>query len=435
MKKLFTLFAMLTLLVSLNAQKINYQAVLRDTIDGKIELVRNQTGEVTFKTLVNVNDHIADVPSVVRDTQIVAVMAFETNADGMVDLPVDVEADGVVDWRDNMIIAEFTYGDNQKIVLVTPVTAVPYAIQAKDGNLTTGTITTYINNSGVADFNDIWKAFKDKEVLEKAVRDSIVEFLKLKENYEIAKKILYSYLNQVSGADVNEAYNTARNLDRETKDTIYSVIKDFLNNHHDLVIDVLEYYAQTATEEEMRAIYEDLKVSVGPAIKEYMNKYFDHYMETKGLVCQDKNLCDAIAAMNAGGSSNQGGNNQSTTDACEIFGDVVGCAGDNVYKFKVSFKCQDIASPSRSGSVAKYTISLSLASVVNDNFTATYVANSTNPTPLDVVVDGNTCYVEISNNNTYQSATVTVTFYYGADCSVSMTVVPSQELQPCGEQW
>ena len=136
-------------------------------------------------------------------------------------------------------------------------------------------------------------------------------------------------------------------------------------------------------------------------------------METKGLVCQDKNLCDAIAAMNAGGSSNQGGNNQSTTDACEIFGDVVGCAGDNVYKFKVSFNLSD----------------------VNDNFTATYVANSTNPTPLDVVVDGNTCYVEISNNNTYQSATVTVTFYYGADCSVSMTVVPSQELQPCGEQW
>ena len=307
MKKLFTLFAMLTLLVSLNAQKINYQAVLRDTIDGKIELVRNQTGNVVFTVMTSQN---AD-----RGTQDLKPMRFETNADGMVNLTVDFLAElreaypneeFDIDWRDNMIIAEFTYGDNQKIILETPVTAVPYAIQAKDGSLNTGVITTYINNSGVADFNDIWKAFKDKEVLEKAVSDSIVEFLKLKENYEIAKKILYSYLNQVSGADVNEAYNTARNLDRETKDAIYSVMKDFLNNHHDLVIDVLEYYAQTATEEEMRAIYDDLKVSVGPAIKEYMNKYFDHYMETKGLVCEGKNLCDAIAAMNAGGSTPAG---------------------------------------------------------------------------------------------------------------------------------
>lgn len=306
MKKLFTLFAMLTLLVSLNAQTINYQAVLRDTIDGKIELVRNQTGEVTFKTLVNVNDHIADVPSVVRDTQIVAVMAFETNADGMVNLPVDVEADGVVDWRDNMIIAEFTYGDNQKIVLVTPVTAVPYAIQAKDGILTTSVITNYINSTAggeQADFDSVWNAVMSKEQLRKAINDSIVEFLKQKENYEIAKDIIYGYLSQVSSADVREAYNLARSVDTATKDTIIFVMKDFVNTHHKLVIEALEYYAQTATEEEMRSIYETLKTRVGTTVKDLLYQYFNHYMKTKGLVCEGKNLCDAIAAMDAGGST------------------------------------------------------------------------------------------------------------------------------------
>lgn len=308
MKKLFTLFAMLTLLVSLNAQTINYQAVLRDTIDGKIELVRNQTGEVTFKTLVNVNDHIADVPSVVRDTQIVAVMAFETNADGMVNLPVDVEANGVVDWRDNMIIAEFTYGDNQKIVLVTPVTAVPYAIQAKDGILTTSVITNYINSTAggeQADFDSVWNAVMSKEQLRKAINDSIVEFLKQKENYEIAKDIIYGYLSQVSSADVREAYNRACNIDTATKDTIIFVMKDFVNTHHKLVIEALEYYAQTATKEEMRSIYETLKTRVGTTVKDLLYQYFNHYMETKGLVCQGKNLCDAIAAMNAGGDAPQ----------------------------------------------------------------------------------------------------------------------------------
>lgn len=308
MKKLFTLFAMLTLLVSLNAQTINYQAVLRDTIDGKIELVRNQTGEVTFKTLVNVNDPIADVPSVVRDTLIVAVMPFETNADGMVNLPVDVEADGVVDWRDNMIIAEFTYGDNQKIVLVTPVTAVPYAIQAKDGILTTSVITNYINSTvggEQADFDSVWNAVMRNEQLRKDINDSIVEFLKQKENYEIAKDIIYGYLSQVSSADVREAYNLARSVDTATKDTIIFVMKDFVNTHHKLVIEALEYYAQTATEEEMRSIYETLKTRVGTTVKDLLYQYFNHYMETKGLVCQGKNLCDAIAAMNAGGDAPQ----------------------------------------------------------------------------------------------------------------------------------
>lgn len=422
MKKLFTLFAMLTLLVSLNAQTINYQAVLRDTIDGKIELVRNQKLYATISLWATINGDPTEVTAI--DS-----MPCKTNADGMVDLKInfsDLEGQlsdapdggrGRIDWRNNVITAKFEYGESNSIVLETPVTAVPYAIQAKDGILTTSVITNYINSTAggeQADFDSVWNAVMRNEQLRKAINDSIVEFLKQKENYEIAKDIIYGYLSQVSSADVREAYNLARSLDTATKDTIIFVMKDFVNTHHKLVIEALEYYAQTATEEEMRSIYETLKTRVGTTVKDLLYQYFNHYMETKGLVCQGKNLCDAIAAMNAGGSSNQGGNNQSTTDACEIFGDVVGCAGDNVYKFKVSFNLSDAD---------------------NANFTATYVANSTNPTPLDVVVDGNTCYVEISNNNTYQSATVTVTFYYGADCSVSMTVVPSQELQPCGEQW
>lgn len=307
MKKLFTLFAMLTLLVSLNAQTINYQAVLRDTIDGKIELVRNQTGNVVFTVMTSQNAN--------RGTQDLKPMRFETNADGMVNLTVDFLAElreaypndeFDIDWRDNMIIAEFTYGDNQKIVLETPVTAVPYAIQAKDGILTTSVITNYINSTAggeQADFDSVWNAVMRNEQLRKDINDSIVEFLKQKENYEIAKDIIYGYLSQVSSADVREAYNLARSVDTATKDTIIFVMKDFVNTHHKLVIEALEYYAQTATEEEMRTIYETLKTRVGTTVKDLLYQYFNHYMETKGLVCQGKNLCDAIAAMNAGGGA------------------------------------------------------------------------------------------------------------------------------------
>jgi len=428
MKKLFTLFAMLTLAVSVMAQTINYQAVLRDTTDGKNELVRSQSGNVSI--FVNAYNPIveatADVPNS-YPVPLILESEFTTNANGMVNVLIDlseIEPDGIIDWKDNIITAVFAYGDGNKdtITLETPVTAVPYAVQAKDGNLTTGVITSYINNtssSEQSDFNLVWNALMNNANLHKAVRDSIVEYLK--DNYKYAKEILYSYMSQVTPEDVNEAYAQVQGLDQDVKDAVDTVLKHYLQKNHDLLIEVLEYYAQTATEDEMRTLYNDLKAN-GPAatkIKELMNDYFGRYLAYKGLVCDttQKTLCDVIAAMNQGGGSNQGGNNQSTTDACEIFGDVEGCTGDNVYKFKVSFNLSD---------------------AVDANFAATYVANSLEPQNLSVSVnhDTKTCYVVISNDNTYQSATVTVTFYYGADCSVSRTFVTSQELQQlCGEQW
>lgn len=307
MKKLFTLFAMLTLTVSVMAQTISYQAVLRDTTDGKNELVRNDTGNVVFSVKVYQDG--------VQTSQKLAPKPFKTNADGMLSLPVDFsDVDGNIDWRNNQITAVFAYGEGYKdtIVLVTPVSAVPYAAQAKDGDLITGVITTYINstaNDEVPDFNLVWNALMANENLTKAMRDSIADYLK--DNYKYAKEILYSYMSQVTADDMREAYAQVRNLPQETKDAIDTVLKRYLQKHRDLVIEVAEYYALTATEEEVRTVYNDLK-SNGPAaakIRELLYDYFGRYMKYKGLVCeqtttgQPANLCDAIAAMNAGGSS------------------------------------------------------------------------------------------------------------------------------------
>lgn len=307
MKKLFTLFAMLTLTVSVMAQTISYQAVLRDTTDGKNELVRNDTGNVVFSVMAYQDG--------VQTSQKLAPKPFKTNADGMLSLPVDFSAvDGNIDWRNNQITAVFAYGEGYKdtIVLVTPVSAVPYAAQAKDGDLTTGVITTYINstaNDEVPDFNLVWNALMANGNLTKAMRDSIADYLK--DNYKYAKEILYSYMSQVTADDMREAYAQVRNLPQETKDAIDTVLKRYLQKHRDLVIEVAEYYALTATEEEVRTVYNDLK-SNGPAaakIRELLYDYFGRYMEYKGLVCeqtttgQPANLCEAIAAMNAGGST------------------------------------------------------------------------------------------------------------------------------------
>lgn len=301
MKKLFTLFAMLTLLVSLNAQTISYQAVLRDTTDGKNELVRSQSGNVSifvnaYNPIVEAN---ADVPNS-YPVPLILESEFTTNANGMVNVLIDlseVETDGVVDWRGNEIVAVFAYNNTDTITLVTPVTAVPYAIQADEAILTTNAIASYVGTAD--DLEEIWMAVKRNESLNEPMRDSIAAFLK--ENYDKAKEIIYSYFDQVTAADVRDAYDQAKSLNQETKDTIYSVLKDFLNTHRDLVIEMAEYYAQTATEDEMRTVYEALKTNVGPTIKELLYNYFDHYMETKGLVCPDKTLCGAVRAMEAAG--------------------------------------------------------------------------------------------------------------------------------------
>jgi hypothetical protein len=299
------------------AQTINYQAVLRDNTDSS--LVRNQKGTVVFSFWVVVEN--ADQSQYAQYQM--PEMDFETNAEGMVNLPIDFsEVEGTVDWRNNEITAVFTYGDNKTITLVTPVTAVPYAVQAKDADLTTSTIVTYINR--YYDMERIWRAVKGNENLHNAMRDSIANFLKQKENYEYAKEILYSYISQVTAADLNEAYGQLQELSQETKNAIDTALKNFLKSNRNLAIEVAEYYAQTATEDEMRTIYNDLKANEPAAtkIKELMDQYFAHYLAYKGLVCDTahKTLCDAIEAMSQNGdgqdySSNQGSLNGKFTIA------------------------------------------------------------------------------------------------------------------------
>jgi hypothetical protein len=157
----------------------------------------------------------------------------------------------------------------------------------------------------------IWRAVKGNENLHNAMRDSIANFLKQKENYEYAKEILYSYISQVTAADLNEAYDQLQELSQETKNAIDTALKNFLKSNRNLAIEVAEYYAQTATEDEMRTIYNDLKANEPAAtkIKELMDQYFAHYLAYKGLVCTNTTngnpptLCDVVTAMSQSGSS------------------------------------------------------------------------------------------------------------------------------------
>lgn len=294
MKKLVTLFAMLTLFVSMMAQTatvpFNYQAVLRDPVTK--ELVRNQTG----------NYHI----SVIQNADPVDLCeggTFQTNADGMVNLPL--QASNEIEWMYvDSIKAVFTYNDNTvnentvEIVIVTPVTPVPYAFHTDGAILTTDNIVDYIN-SGIDgdDVNNIYQTLKQNEEMHDGMRDSIVEYIK--KNYDKAKEIGYHYLFLITEDDLNQFYQEARTVDQDVKDSVYSMAKKFLKRNRDMMLDVAKYYAASATKEEVNELYNELlsNTTASEELKSLLNTYFDQYIARIGLNCGDPNatLCNIIA--------------------------------------------------------------------------------------------------------------------------------------------
>lgn len=279
MKKLLTLFAMLTLFVSMMAQTtpLNYQAVLRDPATN--ELVRNQAGQYQISVIQN------------ADPIDLCEGEFQTNFDGMVNLPLIASND--IEWMYvDSIRAIFTYG-NQEIVIVTPVTAVPYAFHTDGSYLTTDHIVDYIG-SGIngEDIDTIYRALKRNAQLHDGMRDSIVNYIM--KNYEKAKEIGYHYLFLITATDLNQFYQEGRTIDQEVKDSIYSMAKQFLKENRDMLVELAKYYAETATAAEVNQLYNELlsNSTANAKIRELLYGYFDAYLIRKGLYCDHATLCD-----------------------------------------------------------------------------------------------------------------------------------------------
>jgi len=291
MKKLLTLFAMLTLFVSMMAQTtpLNYQAVLRDPVTK--ELVRNQS--VTAVVTVPIIDNQQE--TLFRGTVV-------TNSDGMLNLPL--EASNNVNWAYvGVIVAEFTYTiDNQEknITIETPVTPVPYAFHTDGSYLTTDHIVDYIHSDiDGRDIDTIYKTLQLNEEMYYGMRDSIVKYIK--ENYDKAKEIGYHYLFLITATDLNQFYHEGQTIDQEVKDSIYSMAKKFLKDNRAMLVELAKYYAETATEAEVNQLYNELlsNSTASVKIRELLYGYFDAYLARKGL--NGCNLCDIINLLEASG--------------------------------------------------------------------------------------------------------------------------------------
>lgn len=286
MKKILTFLMMLlisgSVLMAQEVQmpKFRYQAVLRDSNN---VLVKNQSGTVLFS---------------LKETSWGGEMAFTTNENGLVSLELDydsIDADQNYNWNGDTLTAVFTIG-SKTITLNTPVTAVPYALQAADVRITTPMLTDYFERAVPEDVDHVYQALLDNPTFSQACRDSAVHYIMAK--YRIAKGIAYAYLDSLTKEDVKAAYDTMHNIDPSVKHAFYDIIKDYLKNHRSLLLEVAEYYISTATTEEAEELYASFETSTAaPAVRSILLDYFAQYLRGRHLICDNQNwtLCSAAA--------------------------------------------------------------------------------------------------------------------------------------------
>ena len=145
MKKATTLFAAILLLaVGATAQKLSYQAV-----------VRNNANELVTETTVQVVVDVLDVSNAVQYAETHANV--QTNRNGLLSLMI---GDGIsmssntladVEWSGASLRTVITLPDNTTITNVTPVNSVPYALYADnvDPDMVSNAIADYIASHNI----------------------------------------------------------------------------------------------------------------------------------------------------------------------------------------------------------------------------------------------------------------------------------------------
>ena len=145
MKKIITLFAAILLLaVGATAQKLSYQAV-----------VRNDANELVTETTVQVAVMVLDASNAVQYSEIHANV--QTNRNGLLSLMI---GDGIpmgsttladVVWPGASLRTVITLPDNTTITNVTPVNSVPYALYADhvDPSMVSDAVAEYIASHNI----------------------------------------------------------------------------------------------------------------------------------------------------------------------------------------------------------------------------------------------------------------------------------------------
>ncbi len=310
--------------------KINYQAVVRhhDAVNNMDTLFHDQTVNVA----ISIN--VAGVPVYQEHHN-----GVTTTENGLVTIPIGMGDDQMnsildVDWSEGAdIVAIFDLGidGENPIEVTTPVQAMPYAIQASIGPLTTEMIADYsqnvIDDAGMTQILDAIR--NNPNGLKDSLKNWVIDYMK--DHPEIAKEIVREYLAHFDAQNVQEAYDalnsnvqrpqlknllkqlivanrplaksmalwfieTATNYDIQrtyktimdiptsTKQAAWDHVVNYVTNPDNRVViyDLGIYFVQNITAEEAGAAYNTLKTT-NPAVKndfrDKLNYYIDLYLQ------------------------------------------------------------------------------------------------------------------------------------------------------------
>lgn len=340
-------------IVSAQVPAFGYQVVVR-TADN--ELVANTTVNVTIAVMEGTQTRYSETQN-----------GKQTDDLGILNILVGTVNNtefAAVDWsKADTLVTTITVagGDNAgSIEVKTPILAVPFALQAGKGTLTTEVIEQYLQTpAGKEDFDILMAALvansngatweqikvklvnylknrKDKAVeivayyLKNATADDLNELyaaldnnedkaaivskaISLMKTYAIdnrgyAMELLPAYVAKVTVDDVTplieQAIEKLDNMSPETreqfKDELLPRLENFAISHRDLVVRTANYFLGSVTQGQMEQL---LNVFTGTAMEQFFvyNKTFnflDYYFQTTGIEAAIKAQVDSELAPN-----------------------------------------------------------------------------------------------------------------------------------------
>ena len=164
-------------------------------------------------------------------------------SNGLVTIPIGMGEDQMnsildVDWSEGAdIVATFDLGidGENPIVVTTPVQAMPYAIQANIGPLTTEMIAEYsqnvIDDAGMTQILDAIR--NNPNGLKDDLKKWVIDYMK--DHPEIAKEIVREYLAHFDAQNVQEAHDALDN--NVQRPQLKALLKQILKNNRSFAKD------------------------------------------------------------------------------------------------------------------------------------------------------------------------------------------------------
>lgn len=256
MKKILTLFVMLLCgwsIVSAQAPVFGYQAVVRDAAN---ELVAKAKVDVTVQVLDETQTALYTETKQNLHTDTLGMLSILIG-NGVTTDPITLED---IDWsKARSIKATVTPDGGSPVEIESPICAVPYALQSGSTKLTTEQIVAYLSDEAITiqDYKTIMDSLvnnaESNGQLWQIIKNRFAQYLKDHKNKAV--KIAAYYLANAEASDVEALYEEVKNKP-EVVSAAVNLAKQHALANKDYALEVLEAYLNEMTTAEVDEAYD-----------------------------------------------------------------------------------------------------------------------------------------------------------------------------------